>query len=342
MSVGVRPQPYRLDPPSKEGIADAFPAIITNADEMFQMLFEDMKLLDDSVGSGTLGVAAGGTGLAIFTPYAVVAGGTAGTTPLQQVAGVGSSGQLLTSNGAAALPTWQAAPSPSAASVGAIPINRKFFATWQTDNNIRTFNAAGSGTIGLSAFQSFDNTTPTVVTDTTSTWNRCTTSGALNGSGGLRNSTLDAPMFAHLPTVVLHFRTGSSITNSRYWIGLFDNTSQTTNPGTSTTGVNIGKHVGIRYVDGTDTQWKGSAGDGTTQSTSSNIAAIAASTEYFVKIRFTSNLVAAISVNGGTEQTVTLASSAADTTAMTVAIYVFNNTASSHVIDVANIYGEYN
>jgi hypothetical protein len=55
--------------------------------------------------SGT--VATGGTGLTSLTPYALMAGGTTGTGDMQQVAGLGTSGQFLRSNGAAALPTWQ-------------------------------------------------------------------------------------------------------------------------------------------------------------------------------------------------------------------------------------------
>ncbi len=58
-----------------------------------------------NVGSGA--VAAGGTGRTSFTPYALVAGGTGATDPLQQVSGLGSSGQILTSAGEGALPTWQ-------------------------------------------------------------------------------------------------------------------------------------------------------------------------------------------------------------------------------------------
>jgi hypothetical protein len=75
MAVGVRPQPYRLDPPR-----DASPEmaqIVTNADEMFQQVFEDLFLVDESAGSsasilpinlvsdtsGILPVTKGGTGL---------------------------------------------------------------------------------------------------------------------------------------------------------------------------------------------------------------------------------------------------------------------------------------
>jgi hypothetical protein len=56
---------------------------------------------------GTLGVANGGTGDASFTAYSVITGGTTSAGALQNVSGVGTSGQVLTSNGAAALPTWQ-------------------------------------------------------------------------------------------------------------------------------------------------------------------------------------------------------------------------------------------
>lgn len=60
---------------------------------------------------GTALVAGGGTGLATLTAYAVLAGGTTSTGNIQQVSGVGTSGQFLTSNGAASLPTWQSNPS---------------------------------------------------------------------------------------------------------------------------------------------------------------------------------------------------------------------------------------
>lgn len=56
-----------------------------------------------------LPVAGGGTGVASFTAYAVICGGTTSTGALQSIASVGTSGQVLTSNGAGALPTFQAA-----------------------------------------------------------------------------------------------------------------------------------------------------------------------------------------------------------------------------------------
>ncbi len=52
-------------------------------------------------------VADGGTGATSFTAYSVLCGGTSSTNPLQSVASVGTAGQVLTSNGPAALPTFQ-------------------------------------------------------------------------------------------------------------------------------------------------------------------------------------------------------------------------------------------
>ena len=54
-----------------------------------------------------LDVTEGGTGVSSFTAYAVLCGGTTAAGDLQSVASVGTSGQVLTSNGAGALPTFQ-------------------------------------------------------------------------------------------------------------------------------------------------------------------------------------------------------------------------------------------
>ena len=59
--------------------------------------------------AGTLTAANGGTGRASHTAYAVICGGTTTTAAQQSIASVGTSGQVLTSNGAGALPTFQAA-----------------------------------------------------------------------------------------------------------------------------------------------------------------------------------------------------------------------------------------
>ena len=52
-------------------------------------------------------VVEGGTGAQTFTAYSVVTAGTTATGPFQNVVGVGTSGQVLTSAGAGLLPAWQ-------------------------------------------------------------------------------------------------------------------------------------------------------------------------------------------------------------------------------------------
>lgn len=51
-------------------------------------------------------IVTGGTGVASFTPYSIICGGTTSTGALQNVSGLGTAGQVLTSAGASALPTW--------------------------------------------------------------------------------------------------------------------------------------------------------------------------------------------------------------------------------------------
>ena len=54
-------------------------------------------------------VADGGTGRSTTVPYAPICGGTITTNAMQSVASIGTAGQVLTSNGAGALPTFQTA-----------------------------------------------------------------------------------------------------------------------------------------------------------------------------------------------------------------------------------------
>lgn len=64
-----------------------------------------------SAGAATLSIPVivpqGGTGLTSLTAFAVLCGGTSGTNPVQPIASVGTSGQVLTSNGPGVLPTMQ-------------------------------------------------------------------------------------------------------------------------------------------------------------------------------------------------------------------------------------------
>lgn len=71
---------------------------------------------------GTAVVAGGGTGITSATAYAVICGGTTSTNPFQSIASVGNSGQVLTSNGAGALPTFQSISATNAFTQVAIQV----------------------------------------------------------------------------------------------------------------------------------------------------------------------------------------------------------------------------
>lgn len=73
----------------------------------------DFTVSSGAVSLNTVVVADGGTGRTSNTAYTVMCAGTTSTGALQNVSGVGTSGQVLTSNGASSLPTWQDASSGS-------------------------------------------------------------------------------------------------------------------------------------------------------------------------------------------------------------------------------------
>lgn len=73
--------------------------------------------------TGVVTVPNGGTGDSSFTPYSLIAGGTTSTGNLQSIASVGTSGQVLTSNGASALPTFQNVNAGTVTSVSGVNAN---------------------------------------------------------------------------------------------------------------------------------------------------------------------------------------------------------------------------
>ena len=70
--------------------------------------------------TGTLPVGNGGTGITTATAYAVLCAGTTATGAFQTVSSLGTAGQVLTSNGAGALPTWQAGGGGGSSALNAI------------------------------------------------------------------------------------------------------------------------------------------------------------------------------------------------------------------------------
>jgi hypothetical protein len=108
-----------------------------------------------------LPTAQGGTGLTSTTAYAVLCGGTTSTGNLQSIAGVGTSGQVLTSNGAGALPTFQTLQSGN---VGAwVNFNGTGTVAIRGSGNVTSITDNGTGDYTVNYTNSFANTNYAIV-----------------------------------------------------------------------------------------------------------------------------------------------------------------------------------
>ena len=117
----------------------------------------------------TIDVSHGGTGDASLTAYSLLCGGTTSTGAVQSVASVGSSGQILTSNGAGALPTFQTATTPVTSVSG-------------TSNRI-TSTGGTTPVIDISASYVGQSSITTLGTIGTGVWNGTAVDVAHGGSG---------------------------------------------------------------------------------------------------------------------------------------------------------------
>jgi hypothetical protein len=127
-------------------------------------------------------VPEGGTNASTFVAFAPIAGGTTATSSLQSVVSVGTSGQVLTSNGAGALSTFQAvsaagATTSFATGSGAATPAAGVITIAGTANQITTTGSGSTVTIAVPTSPSFAGTT-TAATGLTAT------SGAITATSG--------------------------------------------------------------------------------------------------------------------------------------------------------------
>lgn len=183
----------------------------------------------------TIGVTYGGTGMTSATAYAVLCGGTTSTGAHQSIASVGMSGQLLTSNGAGALPSFQTyAGTTSLTTVGTISSG-----TWNgtaitgtyggtgVNNGAKTITLGGNLTIsGANALTLTTTGTTTVTLPTSgtlvagpgsstsgniSTFNN--TSGTLLADSGINLLASSGSAYLFLDTSKNTVNTGTNITS---------------------------------------------------------------------------------------------------------------------------------
>lgn len=178
---------------------------------------------------GTAAVAGGGTGITSATAYAVLCGGTTATGAFQPVASVGTAGHVLTSNGAGALPSFQAP-----AGGGGVPLGADTGA-------LNTYACSGISGFTSTSLASLDGFTFTFVPGTTNTSTLPTINvNSLGGFGIVRadNSSLRPGDMSTFVPAVLTWKYNFSnwvlvnpatVDQSPFWQSVSSNTNLTIN-----------------------------------------------------------------------------------------------------------------
>ena len=176
---------------------------------------------------------------------------------------------------------------------------------------------------------------------------RGTSGPADNAIGGL--ASVDplgyVGRFVDQPDYTFNIFTGPVITACQIWVGLFDHLTPSVAPGTDNAGVLLRAHAAVRYAPNGgagDTTWVASAADGATQTIAALGGGIAPSTHYVVRVRFSSNVQIQVSVNGGAEAVLVLATAAADQALLTWGVFVVNDGVTvDHRIEIASLDGTF-
>jgi hypothetical protein len=203
----------------------------------------------------------------------------------------GTAGQFLQTNGAGANPAWASALTPTSPSA--------------LDSSSLYVMMTPGGTSGTIVIRGISSTTGWTLTGTLALvvqngafYIRRTTSAAANAAAVILVSGTANQFINWSLSFDITFRvvTDPSLAGLHYWIGFSASSPYVSNSDTAAT-----RFVGFRFsTRGPDPGWVGVNFDGTTQSVTASVAAIAASTKYDLRIRSNGSQ-SFFSVNGGAE-----------------------------------------
>jgi len=146
----------------------------------------------------TVPVSTGGTGNTTFSPFSVICAGTISTSPFQGVSGVGALGQVLTSVGPSALPTWQTPTLGTVTSVSG------------TLNQITVTSPTTTPVISIAPTYIGQSSITTLGTITTGTWNGSIVDLQYGGTGANLTPSAGSIVYSTGTALALSAPTGAN------------------------------------------------------------------------------------------------------------------------------------
>lgn len=174
-----------------------------------------------------------------------------------------------------------------------------------------------------------------VANDNTTSYTGYTSTGLTGSFAGLESTSFQEIRPDYSPIFAAVIKTDSTITNVRYWIGFISATLTNADD-------QAGAYAAFRFstVAG-DTGWRAIVDNGTTQTVSSNIGTVAASTQYKFEIQIDyANTKTYFRVNGGAWTTISVIPPSGTNLGVCVELVVTSN--SARVLNFSRFDGNHN